>query len=442
MANSNRTSKIGTIVRHEYTTKVKSKWFIIGTLIGPLGILLFLGVIVLITVLSMDETSRKLAIVDKSGEIGRKLEQTDTSKYYIVDKTPEQLNQQILDGEIDGYIVLHEDILNTGEAAVYSKGGGGIGFISALEGNLKHILRRERLINSGADERVLELVEKGVSINTQKITKEGAQEDYTAAYTGLGYVLSFAMYILMLLYGSFVSRGVIEEKANRIVEVIASSARPFEIMFGKVVGIGASGLTQVIFWLILSVILIFAAGPIVGMFIESPEAMTEAMGPAAAGGAGMPQDQEKIFEIINAFKSVSPWLAVGFLFYFLSGYFIYATLFAAIGSAVDQEQDAAQLQTPVTFLIIIPMLFISPVMNNPDGTLAVGLSLFPFFTPIIMMLRIAATNVPLWQIALSVVLMTGTFLGALWVSGKIYRIGILMTGQKPKIGEMIKWLKA
>lgn len=280
---------------------------------------------------------------------------------------------------------------------------------------------------------MINLVEKGVNVQTNKVTKEGIEKDYAQTLAWLGYMLGFLVYGMMFMYGGLVMRGVIEEKTNRIVEVIASSARPFEIMFGKVVGIGAVGLTQVLIWLIFAALALTVAEPVASMFMDSPQEAVEGMQAMQQGGQ-MPAE----FEI----PDISPWIGVAFLFYFLAGYFIYATMFAGVGSAVDQEQDAAQLQLPVTMPIIFSIFFIFPVMSNPDGTLAVVISLIPFFTPILMVVRIAATSVPFWQIALSIALMILTFFGALWAAGKIYRVGILMTGKKPNIKDLIKWMRA
>jgi ABC-2 type transport system permease protein len=233
---------------------------------------------------------------------------------------------------------------------------------------------------------------------------------------------------MMLSYGGLVQRGVIEEKANRIIEIIASSARPYDIMMGKVIGIGAVGLTQMTIWVILSSLVMMAFGPI--MHLINPDVVN----PPIAGAAqpGLPGG----FDI----PPLSPWLGLGFIFYFLSGYFLYATIYAAIGSAVDQESDAQQLSMPVTMLVVLPMLFISVVISNPDGTVSTILSLIPFFTPTLMIIRIAASEVPLWQIILSTVLMIGSFMGCIYVASKIYRVGILMYGKKPKFSELIKWV--
>ncbi len=424
-------SKIWTIISHEYLTRVKSKGFIIGTILAPLGFLAIIGISVLVTIMSKEDTSKKLAIVDKTTLIGAKIVNNDTSKYFLTDKPIEELKKEILAGTLDGFFLIPEDFMDNGKAEVFTSGGGGLGYVEALKSNSEEILIREKLLQINADPSILKIVERGVSIDTKKVTIEGEKEDFTQVFAVLGYILGFAIYGLMFAYGAMVMRGVIEEKANRIIEVIASSASPFEIMMGKVLGIGMVGLTQVLFWLLLGGIVLASGGTIASMMIgPDPATMTQGMA-----------TQSNPNELINMLNQIQiSWgIIVGFIFYFLAGYFIYSTLFAAVGSAVDQEQDAAQLQIPITLPIIIPILFITNIMANPDGTLATVLSLIPFFTPILMIVRIAATDVPIWQIALSVVLTIGTFFLCLWVASKIYRVGILMYGKKPSFKDLAKW---
>lgn len=424
------TSKIWTIISHEYLTKVKSKGFIIGTLLAPLGIVLLYGIMIIVSVTSMDKTAMKIAILDYSGGIGKQLVTTDTSKFYLATKSEAELKNDLLQEKVDSYLIFPSDFMTKAEATVYTRGGGGLGFTNLIEKNTKDIVMNKKLKEINADSSVINLVEKGVLINTKKVTEEGTKEDYSQIFAFLGYFLGFVIYGLMFTYGAFVMRGVIEEKANRIVEVLASSAKPFEIMFGKVVGIGAVGLTQVLFWLILSSLLMMIGGGVASHFME-PHNMSQMSQP------GAPNQNEMLQMLQNI--HISPWIIIAFLYYFIAGYFIYSCLFAAVGSAVDQEQDAAQLQIPIMIPIIIPILFISNVMANPNGTLSTILSLIPFFTPILMIARIAAGQVPFWQIALSIVLTIGTFLGALWVAAKIYRVGILMYGKKPTFKDIIKW---
>lgn len=427
------TAKIWTIIRHEYISKVKSKGFIISTILGPLILIALIAIPIIITMISMGESEKKIAIIDLSNKnIGQKLVSIDTAKYILSNNLLSELRNQLLNREIDGYLFIPVDITTRSKITIYTRGGGGIAFIAKIEKHLSKIIRHERLSEAGLDPALIDKADKGIEVQTEKLTEAGTKKDYAEVFAGIGYFLGFLIYMMMFMYGSLVMRAVIEEKANRIIEVIASSAKPFEIMFGKVVGIGAVGLTQVIVWVVLSLGILSLAGPVASMFAPTPETFT----------AGMPMDgKETAFMQNFEMPEISIWLILGFIFYFLSGYFIYSTLFAAVGSAVDQEADAQQLMTPVTLPIIIPILFIGSVISNPDGALAVVLSLIPLFSPILMIVRVAATDVPIWQILLSVILMVSTFLGCLWLAAKIYRTGILMYGKKPTFKDIFKWLK-
>jgi len=458
--NNKYSSKIWTIVTHEYFSKVKSKGFIIGTFLGPLFFIILIGIVVIINIISVDDTSKKLAIVDKNDLVASELIKLDTAKYFKIDKSQTELNNLVIKGKIDGYVIINDDIINKSEATIYSKGGGGSGLVTSLENNLEEIIRKQRLLNSGITQDIITFIDRPTIVNTQKVTEKGIEKDYTEAFAFIGYLLGFAIYILIFIYGSFVSRAVIEEKANRIVEIIISSVKPFDLMFGKVLGIAFVALTQITTWIVLFVAFSTIAGIVATNIIgdnftenlkdkKSTQQlqsniqkmnMTKELTPKKDLEESEAQ-QVKIAKMLQNIPTISPMLLVGFVFYFLAGYFIYSTLFAAVGSAVDQESDAGQLQLPVSMPVIIPILVIPQVMSNPDSTFSTIMSLIPFFTPILMTVRIAATTVPIWQILLSVVLCVLTFLGALWVSAKIYRIGILMTGKKPSFKDLYKWIK-
>lgn len=443
----NSNSKIWTIISHEYLKRIKSKGFIIGTLLGPLSLVLFFGIIVLVS-MSFDDSSRKLAIIDRTNNIGKELVKQENGKYYLSDKDEQSLKKDILNDKIDGYVLIPEDVLEKSDVNVYTKGGGGIGYVAELRNNLEEIVRSKRLTKFGADEKIIKLVEEGVHIKTKKVNESGKiEKDNTASLSFVGYILGFAIYILTFIYGSFVSRGVIEEKVNRISEIIASSVKPFEMMFGKVVGIGFVGLTQVLFWILIVSSLFYFSIPIIKLVDGNINAAqiakmnTMVQSSPSAGMMNQQMSSPQAMELMNNIPSISIWIGVGFIFYFLAGYFLYATLFAAIGSAVDTEQDAAQLQLPITMPIILTIMLIPHIMSNPDSSLSVFLSLFPFSAPISMVVRIAATTVPIYQIILSVVFIVTGFLASLWFASKVYRIGILMTGKKPTFKDLIKWAR-
>ena len=429
------TNKVKVVLKHEYISKVKTKAFLIGTFVAPIGIVLFFGLMVAASFIFNDTTEKKLAIYDETKQIGKILVDTDSSKYYLTDKSKEELQKLTKNEKIDGYIVIRQDILDSGKVPIFTQGGGGIGFTSLLEKNLSSIIRKQRLERSGTPDEVINLVDSGITLETQKITEEGVKDDKTELLAFVGYGLGFVIYMLMFLYGNQIFRSVLEEKANRIIEIILSSARPFDILLGKVLGIGLVGLTQVFAWIAIVVVLMVFSGQIAGMFVDIDPSSLQA-------GMSMQQAQaEQVQSMMSGFPEVSPWLGVGFVFYFLAGYFIYACLFAAVGSAVDNEQDAQQLMFPVTLPIIIPIALIPMIMQNPDSIAAVCVSLFPLFSPILMIVRIASTQVPLWQIIASVVILILSFLSIIWVTAKIYKIGILMTGKKPKFKDLAKWIK-
>jgi ABC-2 type transport system permease protein len=215
----------------------------------------------------------------------------------------------------------------------------------------------------------------------------------------------------VLMYGIYVMRGVLEEKSSHIVEIIVSAVKPFELMLGKILGIGAVGLTQMVLWAVLALVL-------------SAPAVLTALG---LSGVELPTIQGAVL--------------VGFVIYFVLGFLLYGTLYAGIGAAFDTEQDAQNFQMLVTMMLVVPLVLIVQIMNEPDGTLSVVLSLFPFFTPILMFLRLTLTQVPVWQMGLSVVLMIGAILAMAWLVGKIYRVGILMHGSKPKMKDLMRWVR-
>jgi ABC-2 type transport system permease protein len=386
--------------------------------------------------MSHNEASKKIAVVDNTEKFGTALVKMNKDLYYVTKSDTKKLEDSLRNELSDGYLVINNDFIESGKALVYTIGGGGISFKEKIEENLDNLRRKEIISNSGIDTTIYNKIQSGVSVNEVSISKEvgGKSENGSSEfYAIIGYVVGFFIYMMMLMYGSMVMRGVIEEKANRIIEVLASSAKPFEIMFGKVVGIGLVGLTQMTFWIAMSAILFAFSGPIFQLF-NPQEAMMSQMGnmnsiPGLPGGFHIP--------------SISIWVIFAIIFFFLAGYFIYSTLFAAVGSAVDQEQDAAQLQTPISMLILIPFLFMSAVISNPNGTMSTVLSLIPLFSPMLMLARIVVTDgqLPFWQVAFSIVASLLTFIGCVWASSKIYRTGILMYGKKPTIKDLIKWLR-
>jgi ABC-2 type transport system permease protein len=268
-------------------------------------------------------------------------------------------------------------------------------------------------------------------VDLVKLTDEGEEEDATLAYTIVGYVMGFFIYMSVFIYGAIVMQGVIEEKTSRVVEVVVSSVRPFQLLMGKVLGIGAMGLVQLITWAALIGVGMTFAGTIMALFLN----------PADLGLSADASQQAMLEAADITIPSVPPGLFIWFILFFLGGYLLYASLYAAIGSAVEQQQDAQTLQLPIALLVIVPILFIGFIVESPNSTLSVAMSLVPFFSPILMIVRVAVTDVAFWQVGLSYLLLIGTFIGSIWISSRIYRIGILMYGKKPSLKDLAKWVR-
>lgn len=426
-------NKIGVIISHEYRTRVRAKWFIVSTLLAPLGLALLIAVPVIAAILAGDGTEGKIALVDRTGLIAPTVVASDTARFELAgSRTEQNLAAAVQDESIQAYVVIPDNVLDSGTVTMYSRGGSGIAFSSSIESALEPVITRARLTQRGTDTSVISLVEQGVRVIGLKQTDEGVKADASEASAMIGYISGFVIYMLIFLYGSMVMRGVVEEKANRIIEVIASSARPFEIMMGKVVGIGLVGLTQLTAWFVLGSIVTSVAGIALSSSMPAPDPANPMM---QGGGLSAILAQEGI-----ALPEIQIVSILMFIFNFFAGYFLYASLFAAVGSAVDQEADANSLTFPITLPIGITMLFIGNVIAAPNGTLATVLSMIPLFSPILMTVRVAATDVPWWQLLGSMVLSVGGFFGAIWLASRIYRIGILSYGKKPSFKEIARWI--
>jgi ABC-2 type transport system permease protein len=433
-------SKIRVIIAHEYKTRVKSKWFVLFTLLGPVVMALLIAIPVVAAMMAGDGAEGKVAVVDRSGQIGAQVIASDTSQFTSAGSmTDADLKQAVLEERLQAYVVIPPDVLDSGTVTLYSRGGSGIAFESSVQDAIEPLVVNGRLRRVGTDTSVIRLVEEGIAMQSLKISEQGVEEDASKASAMVGYFAGFMIYMLIFLYGSMVMRGVVDEKANRIIEVLASSARPFHIMMGKVIGIGLVGLTQLAAWGVLGLGVVLALGAVLGSQMQPDQAMDMVK--------SMPQAQAQMqmsggaaSALPFALPSISLGTILLFIFFFLAGYFIYATLYAAVGSAVDQEADANQLTLPITLPVVLTIMFIGNVIAAPNGTLAVVLSLIPLFAPILMTVRLAATDVPWWQVVTSMSLCIAFFFGAVWLASRIYRIGILSYGRKPSFKDIAKWI--
>ena len=420
------------IAEREYFQRIRSKAFIIATALGPVVMLLVLAIPVVAAIMSSDDSRRAIAVVDESGEFLPFLHFPDNFDVDTAVGSVDSLRVLLNRNELQGYLVLPEVLARgEGEARFYSEGGGGLLLAETISDAVTSAVREYRILDSGAPEGILDIINTSVPVRMIKVTEEGERTDATQVLAVFGYFMGFLIYICVLLYGAIVMRGVIEEKTNRISELIASSARPFDLMMGKVLGIGAMGITQWLIWIGAGVVLSFVAAGLLAGLLADPAALA-----ADQGAEGITMDQ--IRQFVPEIPLMFPFY---FLLFFLGGYLLYSSLMAAVGSAVEQESDAQQFMWIVVMPLIVPTIMIFNVMSNPDGTLATVMSLIPLFSPIVMVVRMAATNVPWWQIWLSLALLAGAFVLAIWLSSRIYRVGILSYGKKPTFAELARWIR-
>jgi ABC-2 type transport system permease protein len=427
-------NKVSLIFRREFLTRVTSKAYILTTLLAPLGFLALIVIPVAVSLLS-PETERTVAILDLTEQAGiaeRMIEQ-DSDIYISAGSDDEEtLRSMVTEGEIQGYVVITEEMMqgNITPELIYS-GSGGLGFINQVRNNLNRSIRDARLDRAEVSEDVRNIMQQRISLATRVLTETGEEEQDSSALFIVGIVLGFIMYMAMFIYGGIVMRGVIEEKTSRIVEIIVSSVRPFELLLGKVLGVGALAVTQFLFWAAAFLGISALSTPLLLLF---------------AGSSGEAGDSQQSLESVQAelpftIPEIGTGLIASFILFFVLGYLIYSALFAAVGSALESETENQQLSLFVSLPIIIPIMFIGPISSEPDSTLAVVMSLIPMFAPILMPVRFAIMSVPFWQLGLSVALMIATFIGLMWVSARIYRVGILMYGKSASFKELFKWLR-
>jgi ABC-2 type transport system permease protein len=435
-------SKLNLIIKREYITRVRKKSFIIGTLLAPVGLLVYFLVIVGLT--KYDGGSEvKIAILDEAGIVG--VIPDDRGVRYIPapDKTLDQLKTEVLNGTYNGALLIPAlTTLKQENLTVfyYSDDKLAPEKRQFIEKRIAEKVRDYKIDSLKLDRASLEYLDTEISIDPESIAKEGADESKYTIGVGLaiGGIMAFIMFFMVMMYGQMVMRSVMEEKTNRIVEVMMSSVRPFQLMLGKIIGAGAVGLTQVLAWIILGGGVMFLMPFLVDI---DPQAMQPP--PGAASAAIDPEmAQGEAFRMFQELgKQNWPLIVGSFVIFFLGGYFIYSSMFAAIGSAMGDDYGEGQaLVLPVTIPIILAFYIVAFVgIRNPDSGLMVFASMFPLFSPIVMPFRMAFSP-PVWQVALSLALVIASAFFFVWMAGRIYRVGILLYGKKVTLKEIGKWL--
>lgn len=442
-------NKLFLIIQREYFSRVKKKSFLIMTILGPL---LMAGVMIVPVWLAMrDKTDHQILVLDHSGLFIDKFPNTKEIKFTYGAESLQSAKAKLKDGPFDLIMEIPMEIINESKATpfLYYKKQPGMSAEQYISNTMENILFDYRLQGDSIDITKLDKARRPVQILTMKVSEDGKDEKTnTGINMAIGFACAIAIYMMIFLYGSQVMRGVIEEKTNRIVEVIVSSVKPFQLMLGKIIGVALVGLTQFILWVVLTIIISTSVNSILFKDqIADTQKQNAQMEKVMKNDIMAHTDKmEKVNspnEVIDLFNNVKniniSKVLICFAFYFLFGYLLYAALFAAIGSAVDSEADTQQFILPVTIPLILSFIIAQSVATDPDGSMAQFFSIFPLTSPIVMMVRLPF-DVPNWELALSMISLVIGFLFFTWVAGKIYRTGILMYGKKPSWKELGKWL--
>ena len=436
-------SNVSIIIQREFNERVRKKSFIITTILMPVLMIVLMIAPALIMEYSRGE-QKTIAVIDDSGLVAPQLQSNEELRFEPTDLTTEEARRSLTDRF--GVLYIGSDILeNPSDVKLYANASSSLSIESNITGQIEDILEAEKLKAYHIDnlQQILDEVKTTVTLQTfrnDKSQEEDMQAQSSAVATGVGYVLGFILYMFLLIYGSMVMQSVIEEKNNRVLEVVVSSVRPFDLMLGKILGVALVAVVQVLIWGVL----IFAVGAIVlpqlmpAEMMAGVQAMQQGMPDAAAMGDMDPEMLQAVAAVTDTGYILKIFVCL--LLFVFGGYLLYSAMFAAVGSAVDNVQDASQLQMPVTLPIILALLMMLAVIKDPNSSLAFWFSIIPFTSPVVMMARIPY-DIPLWEIVLSLVILYASFVAMVWFAGKIYRVGIFMYGKKPTFKELLKWVR-
>ncbi|MBT3417202.1 MAG: ABC transporter permease [Flavobacteriales bacterium] len=412
-------NKIWLIIKREYSVRVRKKSFIVMTILGPI---LMAALFIVPTYLSIQGLETQQIVVSEKGNFfSEKLEDNELVQFSkIPEMEIERLKKNFGSSPYYALLII-SDSNSQNRFTIYSAQHISLSVKNNIESQISKINERKKLEEADIDIEILNSLFSEIEIMSVIIDEQGDESKGSSEMnSAIGFITAFLIYLFIFMYGSMVMRGVIEEKTSRIVEVIISSVRPFQLMMGKIVGVALVGLTQFVLWILLtySIASLFEV-----VFMNSNN------------------QSEIITGILSSVGQINlSSIVISFLFYFIGGYLLYSSLFAAIGSAVDTESDTQQFVLPITIPLILSLVMIEPIMNNPDGTLAIWLSIIPFSSPIIMMVRLPFGGVENWEIIISATVLICTFLSTTYIASKIYRVGILMYGKKSSFKELIKWI--
>jgi ABC-2 type transport system permease protein len=411
--------KLWAVVKREYLERVRTKAFVIGTILGPL----LMAALMIVPALMARSKSKPLrvAVVDASGALREEVEQAlrevkegERARFDVQggasdasDAAREPLRRAVKDQSLDGYLLLPKDVLREGTITYYGRNVSNFGDLNSLEGTVGRVLVSRRLTAAGLDPKKVSDLTREAKLTRMRVSDTGEREDQGATFL-LALILMMILYISILMWGQAVMTSVIEEKTSRVVEVMASGVPSTTLLLGKLIGVGSAGLTQFLVWALSLFAVSLASAGAIGSFV-------------------MPE--------------ISPLLLVSFVVFFLLGYFFYSSLYATIGAAVNTVQEAQGLVFPVLMPIILAMVCWPAVMQSPDGRLAFTISMIPGMSPLIMFLRIVVLTPPMWQILLSIAILVAGILALIWFAARVYRVGILMYGKRPTLSEIWRWTR-
>ena len=433
-------SILSLIIKREFIAKVRNKSFIVMTFLSPL---LFVGMAVLVGYLStMNKDSvTQIAIHDEAGLLRKEFKNDKFTNYTDLSAMPFKIAKDTASKSYEGllYIPKVTSVQDLKEKVEYiSEDSPSLDFISDVEEVIDSVITQENLKVLGFDAEKIDKAKADSSLKLSKFSGEESLKGLNEIKVAIGGLFGYLIMMFIVIYGNFVMRSVIEEKTSRIIEIIISSVKPYQLMMGKIIGNSLAGILQFLIWAIVGTLLFFIASTFLGLQMGASSTMSPEMMEAAGNVDKMAKLQMYFNEITNL-PLVT--LIISFIIYFIGGYFLYSSFYAAIGAAVDSETDSQQFLLPIIMPLILGVYIgFFTVINDPHGTIATVFSIIPLTSPIVMLMRIPF-GVPLWQLLLSIGLLYGTFIFVVWFAAKIYRVGILMYGKKPTWKELYKWLK-
>ena len=415
--------KVWVVIRREFVERIRTRWFWVMALLGPL---FFAAVFVLPTVLASRGGVRQIVVVDATtGPVGARITHLlNDSPMFRAQRVPasgevvDSLTTEVEQKRLGGFLVVTDAAADSGKAEYRGSNVSGFATVGALERTIGEVVSAVRLEREGVDPRVVARARIPVRLETKKIAGGKTTGETAAQSFSLAYFMGIILYTAILLYGINVMSSVLEEKTTRIVEVLVSSLRPFQLMLGKVLGVGAVSIFQFLIWGVSARLL----------FTHRPAFLT-------GRDVG---EADQIFQVPH----VSGATAAVFITYFLGGFFLYSAMFAAVGAISSSEQEARQAQQPISWLLVLSFVSMFGMLNDPGSAFAITLSLIPFSSPIAMPVRWVAGNLPTYEVALSLAILGVSIVVVTWIAARIYRVGILMTGKRPNLRELVRWVRA